>query len=174
METACPCCGIPFLCKSKFKAVSCCRTDPRSDIGNWSGNDIKNGIFSKDLFRLHYMRDNIRPKVCEVCYRQEDAGIESSRQKFVKKYTEVNYNLEPMTVLTADIKFNNTCNLACRMCSSLSSSLINSVTEKYSQQDLIHNVLLKTPKYKEDEKLEYCKELIKNGLKELKTTGGES
>ena len=35
------------------------------------------------------MRDNIRPKVCEVCYRQEDAGIESSRQKFVKKYTEV-------------------------------------------------------------------------------------
>ena len=63
METACPVVGI-ILCKSKFKAVSCCRTDPRSDIGNWSGNDIKNGIFSQRSYSdppPQYMRDNIRP-----------------------------------------------------------------------------------------------------------------
>ena len=174
METACPLLWNHFCVKVSSKVVPCCRTDLRSDIGNWSGNDIKNGIFSKDhILTRQYMRDNKRPKVCEVCYRQEDVGIESSRQKFVKKYTDVNYNLEPTTVLTADVKFNNTCNLACRMCSPLSNSLINSLLKNIPQQDRIHNVPTKNQKYKEDEKLEYCKELIKNGLKEFKTTGGE-
>ena len=174
METACPLLWNHFCVKVGSKVVPCCRVDVRGNIGNWSGDDIKNGIYSKDhILTRQNMRDNKRPKVCEVCYRQEDVGIESSRQKYLKRYNEVNYDLEPNTILTADIKFNNTCNLACRMCSPMSSSLISSLLKNIPQQDRIHNVPIKPQNYKEDEKLEYCKELIKNGLEEFKTTGGE-
>lgn len=174
METACPLLWNHFCLKVSSKVVPCCRVDLRDGIGSWSGTDITNGIYSQDHIQTRQdMRKNKRPNICNVCYRQEDLGIESSRQKYVKEYTEVNYDLEPTSVLTADIKFNNTCNLACRMCSPLSSSLISSLLKNIPEQDRIHNVPIRNQNYKEDEKLEYCKELIKNGLEEFKTTGGE-
>ncbi len=174
METACPLLWNHFCSSVTSTVMPCCRVDQRNDLGEWKNNNINDGIYSTNHIETrNLMRKGIRPKVCNVCYAKEDLGIGSSRLNYLKIYKDIDYTQEPDRVLTADIKFNNTCNLACRMCGPFSSSLIASLLKDIPQEDRIHNVRITKYNYKEEEKLEYCKKLIKNGLKEFKTTGGE-
>jgi molybdenum cofactor biosynthesis enzyme MoaA len=174
MESACPLLWNHFCSSVTSTVMPCCRVDQRNDLKDWETSSIQDGIHSiNHIETRNLMRKGIRPQVCNVCYKQEDIGIGSSRLNYLQIYQDIDYSKEPEIVLTADIKFNNTCNLACRMCNPFSSSLIASLLKDVSQQDRIHNVPIIKQNYKEKEKLEYCKKLIKKGLKEFKTTGGE-
>lgn len=173
METACPLLWNHYCIGATSVVKPCCRAE-RNHLEDWINNEIKDGIYSENHIKTReLMRNGKRPKVCSVCYEKEDNGLTSSRLNYLNTYKNINYNKEPNKVLTADIKFNNTCNLACRMCGPFSSSLIASLLKDVPQKDRIHNVRVRKHNYKEEEKLEYCKQLIINGLQEFKTTGGE-
>jgi molybdenum cofactor biosynthesis enzyme MoaA len=64
-----------------------------------------------------------RPKQCNRCWRDEDLGIQSKRQ-LDQKYVlnNCNINLENSKFLTIGFALGNTCNLACRICGSHTSS----------------------------------------------------
>ena len=174
MESACPLLWNHFCSSVTSTVMPCCRVDQRNDLKQWENSSIQDGIHSNNhVDTRNLMRKGIRPQVCNVCYKKEDMGMSSSRLNYLQIYQDIDYSKEPEIVLTADVKFNNTCNLACRMCGPFSSSLIASLLKDIPQQDRIHNVPIIKYDHKEKEKLEYCKKLIKKGLKEFKTTGGE-
>lgn len=173
MKTACPLLWNHFCTSVTSMVTPCCRVE-RLHLREWIPNKIEDGIYSKNHIEAReLMRNDKRPKACTVCYEKEDKGLTSSRLNYLKIYDDIDYDKEPDIVLTADVKFNNTCNLACRMCGPFSSSLIASLLKDMPQEDRIHNVQIRKYNHKEEEKLEYCKKLIENGLQEFKTTGGE-
>lgn len=66
----------------------------------------------------------IRPDMCQRCFREEDAGLKSSRiawnekWKKDKEYTEnAEFNIEYV-----DVRLGNLCNLKCRMCNPYASN----------------------------------------------------
>lgn len=68
-----------------------------------------------------------KPQSCQKCWNEEAAGIASYRQTF-KAYRVPNAqidfaDLNPTQPLTLDLKLTNRCNLKCRICSPLASSL---------------------------------------------------
>lgn len=67
---------------------------------------------------------------CEQCYREEEQGVESMREKSIKTYGVV----KDIELQGIHIQFDNVCNLKCRMCSSVSSHLLyNEETEIYGK-----------------------------------------
>ncbi len=72
-------------------------------------------FFSKKMNQIRQgMLDGKKIKGCEQCYFHEQSGIESMRQRAIRKFghvTEIN-------VRDLNIVFDNICNLKCRMCSS--------------------------------------------------------
>ena len=72
-------------------------------------------FFSKKMNQIRQgMLDGKKIKGCEQCYFQEQSGMESMRQRAIRKFghvTEIN-------VRDLNIVFDNICNLKCRMCSS--------------------------------------------------------
>lgn len=135
------------------------------------------------------LRENKWPKICGVCERAENKGLKSWREKAITKFEkghvsdsikieplEIDYESDPQ-IKSLDIKFTNTCNLACRMCSPWNSSEIEKEMRKYG----LNSAGLGTTKppvgYLWDEeakkKVEYTKNLMENGLQYFKVTGGE-
>ena len=77
-------------------------------------------------------REGERPKGCQSCWQEEDAGKTSKRQnsiyKMKKSLTDWTPNSEPQLKFI-DFKLGNVCNLKCRICGSWSSS-------KWAQEEL--------------------------------------
>ena len=77
-------------------------------------------------------RNGERPKGCQSCWQEEDAGKTSKRQnsiyKMKKSLNNWTPNSEP-TLKFIDFKLGNVCNLKCRICGSWSSS-------KWAQEEL--------------------------------------
>ena len=73
-----------------------------------------------------------RPKGCQSCWQEEDAGKTSKRQNSIYKMkqslTDWTPNSEP-TLKFIDFKLGNVCNLKCRICGSWSSS-------KWAQEEM--------------------------------------
>jgi len=70
------------------------------------------------------MLSNERPAMCIRCFREEDAGLESARQAWNKKWKEDKvYNETPtFDIKYIDLRLGNLCNLRCRMCNPYASS----------------------------------------------------
>ena len=116
MESACPLLWNHFCSSVTSTVMPCCRVDQRNDLKQWENSSIQDGIHSNNhVDTRNLMRKGIRPQVCNVCYKKEDMGMSSSRLNYLQIYQDIDYSKEPEIVLTADVKFNNTCNLACRM-----------------------------------------------------------
>jgi len=77
-------------------------------------------------------RNGERPKGCQSCWQEEDAGKTSKRQNSIYKMknslTDWTPDSEP-TLKFIDFKLGNVCNLKCRICGSWSSS-------KWAQEEL--------------------------------------
>lgn len=63
------------------------------------------------------------PSACATCRRQEDAGLPSRRTREGQGEIALN-SLGEVQIRTLDLRLGNACNLACRMCSPFSSSLL--------------------------------------------------
>jgi MoaA/NifB/PqqE/SkfB family radical SAM enzyme len=129
---------------------ACCRSHP---VG-WIQKNSLEQIWNNDTMRR--IRSQVltgeRPPECDACFRLEDQGVESLRQRHINgTIPEARINLYP-TVLadlhtemtmpfkfpTMEIKLNNLCNLKCRMCHPMDSTSWNDweqVEEFYEKED---------------------------------------
>jgi sulfatase maturation enzyme AslB (radical SAM superfamily) len=107
---------------------ACCRSHPIGWIQDNTLEEIWNGTPMR-LIRKEVLNGG-RPPECEPCFRLEDQGVESLRQRHISgKIPEARVNLYPnalasmnedytmpFEIPTMELKLNNLCNLKCRMC----------------------------------------------------------
>ena len=123
----------------------CCRSHP---IGHIQDNTLEE-IWNNDnmrRIRLQVLNDE-RPPECAPCFKLEDQGVESLRQRHIKgEIPEARINLYnpplqeilPFEIPTMEIKLNNLCNLKCRMCNPTDSTSWNDweqVEEFYDKEN---------------------------------------
>jgi molybdenum cofactor biosynthesis enzyme MoaA len=106
----------------------CCRSHPIGFIQDAPLEYHWNGETMQRIRRQVLIGE--RPKECEPCFRLEDQGVESLRQRHIKgDIPEARINLYPdaldkmshdftmpFEIPTMELKLNNLCNLKCRMC----------------------------------------------------------
>lgn len=112
----------------------CCRSHPIGDIRKESLEEIWNG---KKMRRIReQILNGERPAECDPCFRLEDQGVESLRQRHIRGIIpEARITLYPnalddlaedytmpFKIPTMEIKLNNLCNLKCRMCHPMDST----------------------------------------------------
>ena len=97
----------------------CCKYVPKNKMGTTFDEYNK----SIELYNLRSdFLEGKRPEGCARCWRDEDAGLPSKRE-LDWKYTYKEQVPDPKLGLRVlSLAFGNTCNLACRVCSSYSSS----------------------------------------------------
>jgi sulfatase maturation enzyme AslB (radical SAM superfamily) len=129
--------NTPTFCMHPFTGLAtredgaiqvCCRSHPIGNIQDNTLEEIWNGDNMKRIRKQVLTGD--RPPECEPCFRLEDQGVESLRQRHISgKIPEARINLYPTAVQsmnsdytmpfeipTMELKLNNLCNLKCRMC----------------------------------------------------------
>ena len=112
---------------------ACCRSHPVGFIQKDSLENIWNNDTMQRI-RRQVLNDD-RPPECAPCFKLEDQGVESLRQRHIAgKIPEARINLYPNTPLlevmpfeipTIELKLNNLCNLKCRMCHPMDSTAWN-------------------------------------------------
>ncbi len=136
------------------------------------------------------MLSSKRPDMCLRCFREEDSGVESARQKWNKRWSPTHaYNPNPpINIKYVDLRLGNLCNLKCRMCNPYAS---NKWVDEWNQLvDKIELVPDGTPNKKQALNEKQIKELknmnwpnfeetwknlypILESIEELYLTGGE-
>jgi MoaA/NifB/PqqE/SkfB family radical SAM enzyme len=113
---------------------ACCRSHPIGFIDKQSLSEIWNNDTVKRI--RQQVLNNERPPECEPCFSLEDQGVESLRMRHIAgKIPEARVNLYPnaldnlkkdysmpFEIPTMELKLNNLCNLACRMCHPMDST----------------------------------------------------
>ena len=135
----------------------CCRSHPIGFIQKNTLEEIWNGSSMRRIRKS--VLEGKRPPECAPCFKLEDQGVESLRQRHIEpKIPEsritlypdaldqlgVDYKM-PFTFPTMELKLNNLCNLKCRMCNPTDSTSWNDwqeVEEFYKKEDnyLVKNI----------------------------------
>jgi len=127
----------------------CCRSHPIGFIQKHTLEEIWNGSTMRRIRKQ--VTKGQRPPECEPCFKLEDQGVESLRQRHIKgEIPEARINLYPnaleelgadykmpFTFPTMELKLNNLCNLKCRMCHPMDSTSWNDwkeVEEFYTKE----------------------------------------
>ena len=132
-------CGEPW--KQIFigpdsKVKTCCSGRvPIGNLQNENINDILNSPVLKEI--KESIINNTWHKNCGLCKELEESGIESQRKRtesdFLnheeKYFQDINYHVPEMI----DIRWDNTCNLACNYCMPYFSSTWASIKKEYQQ-----------------------------------------
>jgi molybdenum cofactor biosynthesis enzyme MoaA len=122
------------------------------------------------------MLSNIRPEMCERCFREEDAGLKSSRMSWNEKWKkDKDYSEDaPFEIQYVDIRLGNLCNLKCRMCNPYASNQWveewNLINETLSLDEYAR---LSSMNWPETEKTWENLFSIVNTVDEIYLTGGE-
>ncbi len=94
---------------------------------HWNGPEFKK-------LRKAFMNDE-KPPECEWCWREEDMGIKSYREDLILKRQTQHITKDTVTEeadapTSFDLKLSNVCNLKCRMCGPMASSMIKKEEDK--------------------------------------------
>ena len=109
-------CVLPFIQKyvnPQGLVLPCCLADDNYPIGSIKNNDLDQ-ISTKPI--REQMLKGQRPTACNICWVNEDAGLESHRQRMNKSLAKYQ-NQKDFVLRHLDIRLSNKCNLMCRMCS---------------------------------------------------------
>lgn len=116
-------CVLPFMHMTSSVAGwyrVCCSSS--HNLKNMSQKDtsIEEAFHSDEMndIRNQFMKGE-RPAACNNCWKKEDKNIESMRISVNSKFKDIIPQLDykKPTIKYLDIKYDNKCNLACRMCS---------------------------------------------------------
>ncbi len=115
--TSRPCCKFAHYSEGSRYQLRNLREAPLDEV--WNSPAMQ--LLRQD-FRL-----GRKPSECATCWREEAAGILSYRQTFVR-YREIDAPIDydesrAESPLAVDLKLTNACNLKCRICSPVASSL---------------------------------------------------
>lgn len=104
--------GIKTCCDSLYQENS----SPNTFVESKTVIDIKNSIL-----------ENKKHAHCKNCFKLEDMGFTSARQKAIIDFEQYNRNNIPSVIEYYDLRYNNLCNFSCRMCNSEFSSSIGNL-----------------------------------------------
>lgn len=107
-----------------------------------------------------------KPKECYWCWKEESTGVQSFRQRYLEKGYDIDFGKEEHTPRILDLKLSNTCNLKCRMCSPMASSLIGKEMGVYDPY-WSENKIIGT-----DNEESFFNKILPN-VREIELTGGE-
>ena len=177
----------------------CCSINENIHATDQDNNELNFGTHSvEDIWNSQYMRDvrkqmlnGERPKACDVCWKLEDSGIQSSRQSafgelkdwaMPKEYQSIN----PPLPQSLELRLGNFCNLRCNSCWALSSDRVAEERRRiqlndddmplWLRKEWDHELHLENQAnwrwWESDEFVESIKKLAPT-LKRLYLTGGE-
>lgn len=126
---------------------------------------------------------SVKPEMCARCFREEDSGMESARQRWVKRWPDINAEVyQASTIKYIDLRLGNHCNLKCRMCNPYSSNKwVDEWNEVVGTADLIPNQALHPDEMQRLKKMDWPESpktwenlfTIVEHLEEIYLTGGE-
>jgi radical SAM protein with 4Fe4S-binding SPASM domain len=136
-------CAIPWNnleIKNNGDITPCCFSVKNSQIGNIKTDrliDVFNGSQMQAL--RNDLMTGVQNPTCEQCWQREKQGLTSIRQHNIKRLRDdfLNCLLNEPHIANLDIKFNNTCNFKCTICSPGSSSLRAEEDHKFKGIPLI-------------------------------------
>lgn len=162
--------------KSTFRTTPCCilhkdliPNEPKKFIPLRNADSITEHP-ALDFFKDAFKDGEFHPS-CKTCIDAEAAGLKSIRQKLnAVEQKEPNYDY-----LKLDVVMSNKCNLACPFCSQGSSSLIQTIAQKYNTDELPEHWRKETEPQVETQTIgETCAELLKKyKIHTFKIIGGE-
>lgn len=119
-----PCCMMGNSSTREVASGTYKRNKMDFDLEELKNLNLNELFFHKNFEQLRNdLKSGIRNKACEVCWDQEDRGLKSYRQfSRIENLDDKIYENPKIEVV--DMAINNLCNLACRMCSPGSSSLL--------------------------------------------------
>lgn len=129
-NTFCPLLWLVAYVRTNGSTGPCCFTDYKCSGDRFSINS------KQHINARKQMLNGKRPEICNTCWALEDKGIQSFREYTLKlkseKYKKAEYvkHLDEIYPYIYDIRLNNICNLACRMCNSQYSSKLLENGEK--------------------------------------------
>jgi hypothetical protein len=129
-------CAIPWMhleIRNNGSITPCCMSNSVT-IGNIESTTLDDA-FSSDYMnslRKQFLAGD-KPKECNSCWKNETRGLSSIRTHNIKRLKKqfLLKHLEDPAITSIDIKFNNTCNFKCRICTPASSSLIAAEHKKF-------------------------------------------
>lgn len=162
--------------KNSFRATPCCHLYkdliPKQHKKFIPLTDVDNIVSHPTLkyFKKHFKNEGFHPS-CKGCIYAEESGIESVRQK-LNLVDEQNPQYD---FLKLDVVMSNQCNLACPFCSQGSSSLIEKISAKYTNEELPEHWKKDTQTQVSTQTVgETCAELLKKyKIHTFKIIGGE-
>jgi MoaA/NifB/PqqE/SkfB family radical SAM enzyme len=131
-------CAIPWMhleIRSEGNFSPCCMSVESTKIGSVQTTSMQDAFNSDFMTSLRQeFLEGKKPSVCKVCWNNEARGLDSIRTHNIKRLKKsfLLEHLEAPAITSIDIKFNNTCNFKCRICSPVSSSLIAAEQNKFS------------------------------------------
>ncbi len=135
---------------------------------------LNDAFHSKEMYELRrQLSNNEKPDMCKVCWDNELIGMKSQRILSNKKFKDK----DELKLSYLDMKFDNKCNLQCRMCSPYSSNLIWKTVEQFDELPNHLSYLDMDKKTYDannnsDKRKQYVIDALPN-LTYLKVTGGE-
>ena len=186
LDTVCPAVWDHLCVNTMGKNRLCCNAVTQ-DKDKFIGNLDQHWNALRDSVKKEMLAGN-RPDICKSCWKKEESGISSLRDQFIENYknqgiwdkfvddipTTKKYPVE------LDLKLGNYCNLSCRMCSSYSSSGVANEFQKILKDtgvdlglDEHEKNFVQNKWYLQEEFVDSIKDMIANGLRHLKFTGGE-
>ena len=114
----------------------CCNSD--ADFGERDTTRNVDDAFT-DIELTEVRRSMVngeRHEACRVCWNRESAGVESHRETYTTKKFKRFVDPEALPKLQyLDMRFDNTCNLECRMCDPASSNKLQNTIDWYLDND---------------------------------------
>lgn len=176
-STACPYMWAGVQVSTDGGSAPCCMA-MQEDDREWLNQSYQDGVMgAKWVEGRELMSQGKWPKICTVCKDNEALGIRSARERALEKdefASRINFDDKPRT-RTLDIKYSTKCQLACRMCHPSDSSFVQEQLEDKPISERPHFLRDRwyVPEETVQQKVEYTKRAIEDGLTILKCTGGE-
>lgn len=128
-------CSFPFdsiFLGSDGKVKTCCTArDELGDLNTQTIEEIVNGKRAKEI-RKGIVTGNWDMKNCSQCAQLEGVGAHTERMGMLYKYEEMkNLTEEDFILQQIDLRWSNTCNLACNYCYEYFSSIWAKILNKY-------------------------------------------
>ena len=134
-------CLYPFMnlnSNTEGSVKLCCSINENIHVKDSDGNELNFGTHSiEEIWKSEYMKDirrqmlnGERPTACDVCWRLEDMGLNSSRKSAWAEFKNLNLNIKelktelPPLPSSLELRLGNFCNLRCNSCWSISSDRI--------------------------------------------------
>lgn len=196
-------CLYPFVnlnSNTEGSVKLCCSINENLHVKDSNNSELNFRTHSiEEIWNSEYMQDvrnkmlnGERPDACNVCWRLEDMGIQSSRQSAWAEFKHTKYDMNliktvnPPLPSSLELRLGNFCNLRCNSCWSLSSDRIRDERHKIVDKNKNLDPWLKNEWTSEisladdqnwlwwesDEFLETTKKLAPT-LRRLYLTGGE-